>query len=383
MLRKIVKNNPKLLSMVKLIKLLLRSKVFEINGHRKKKPKVLQLPITYNCNSKCVMCNVWKMDHSNEATIEEFRAFMQDPLFSEVTDLGINGGEVTLIEDLEPYVNEILKLPSLKRLNIISNAFRGDVFLEQVKMIRSKCLESKVEFHISISLDGLRDVHDEVRGVRGAFEKTIKVINEIKDHTDEYCNSYNVGCTVSQYNVNNLIELDTYCKINGINIKYRFGIENKRIDNSEILEKFSVTYSDAMFSAKEFFHYKYFDESDWYEKFKYFSIFYWLKNQDNKKRLLGCIWKDEGATLDSRGELYYCAVKSKSLGSLRESKGSDIFFEPDNIKYRMDIVKNNCDDCIHDYSGDITLKAFFTFIIFILRGRFSMSVFKVMGKLGI
>lgn len=383
MIKKRIKQNPKLLSIAKLIKLGLTAKLKTIDGSKSKKPTVLQLPITYNCNSKCVMCNVWKMDHSNEASIDEFKLFMADTLFNEVTDLGINGGEVTLIDNLEPYIEAILSLPSLKRLNIISNAFRGDVFLKQVEMIKSKCDKKGIEFHISISLDGLRDVHDRVRGVRGAFEKTIKVINEIKDNKVKYCDSYNVGCTVSQYNVNNLIELDTYCKINNINIKYRFGIENSRIDNSSILSDFSVTYTDAMFSAKEFFHYKFFDESDWYEKFKYFSIFYWLKNQDNKQRLLGCAWKDQGATLDSRGEVYYCAVKSKSLGTLRERNGDNLFFDKKNIKYRMNIVKSDCDNCIHDYSGTITASAFFKFVYFILRARFSMTFYRVMSKVGI
>ncbi len=35
-------------------------------GLAKKYPKVVQLPMTYLCNSRCVMCNIWKMDYSNE-----------------------------------------------------------------------------------------------------------------------------------------------------------------------------------------------------------------------------------------------------------------------------------------------------------------------------
>lgn len=380
--KKYVKRNAKLLSIAKLIKLGLTAKISSPRGNKKLKPKVLQLPITYNCNSKCVMCNVWKMDHSNEASIDEFRTFMNDPLFNELTDVGINGGEVTLIENLEPYIDSILELPSLKRLNIISNAFRAKFFLEQSEMIFSKCKQKGIEFHISISLDGVRNTHDKVRGVRGAFDKTISAINEIKSNSKKYCDSYNVGCTITNYNVFFMNELDAYCKLNNINIKYRLGIENNRIGNADLFDDFSVTNKNTLFSAREFFHYKMFDENDWYEKFKYFSIFHWLTNSP-KYRLLGCIWKSEGATLDSRGDLYYCAVKSKSLGTLRNNKGSEMFFDNDNINYRVSLVNNECNNCIHDYSGVITYKSYIMFLSFILKSRFSMTLYNVMGKVGL
>jgi len=112
------------------------------------------------------------------------------------------------------------------------------------------------------------------------------------------------------------------------------------------------------------------------DKFKYFSIFYWL-NSDNPKRFLGCIWKDEGITLDARGELYYCAVASNSIGSLRKDKGEKIFFDDKNIEYRKSIIKNSCDGCIHDYAGKPEFKDLVTFFKYIIFNKIAMHIYRI------
>ena len=134
-MKNLIKTNKKIYLFAKVLRLILASSYIKIDGSKKKYPKVLQLPITYKCNGRCVMCNIWKMDHSNEATIEEFTKFLKDPIFKKVKSVGINGGEPSLIPDLPKYANEILKLPMLKSLNIISNGFNQYPLLKSLEKI--------------------------------------------------------------------------------------------------------------------------------------------------------------------------------------------------------------------------------------------------------
>ena len=332
------------------VNLLKNSSFSKIDGSTKKYPKVIQLPITYNCNSRCVMCNVWKMDHSNEANIDEFAKFMSDPIFKEVEAVGINGGEPSLVPNLSEYANEILKLPKIIDLNIISHGFSQKPLLKSLKEIYKLCCKKGVSFHVSISLDGVGEIHNTVRGKTNVFEKTTSTIDEIVNNQHKYCDTYDIGCTIVNQNIYYLIELDNFAKRKGYNIKYRLGIENKRIESYKLKDQYSVIDSPRRQNAKEFFHYQTSQAKNFQNKFKYFSIFYWLY-AENPKRNLGCTWKNEGITLDSRGKLYYCAVASKSIGSLRKESGEKIFFDYDNIQYRKIIIKNSCDNCIHDYNG--------------------------------
>jgi len=359
----------------KFLKKISSCNIIKVKGGRKKYPVVIQLPITSKCNSHCVMCNIWHMqDQSDMVSVRDFSVFLKDPIFKEVHSVGINGGEPSMVSNLPDYVKEILKLPKLRSLNIITNGFNNGDFLQNVEQIFNLCKKSDIKFHISLSLDGYGEIHNLIRGREDAFEKTIITINKIYSHKEKYCDNVDVGCTVSQQNVNNLIELDTYCKMKKIKIKYRLAIANKRINNASILNNFCVISNPSQQSAKEFFHRMMSKSTNFHDKFKYFALFYWLNNP-KKKRLLGCSWKEEGITMDGNGNIFYCAVCSKNIGSLKYEKGETIFFSKQNINYRKEIIRKECNDCIHDYEGMIELKYILIYIKDIFINKYSMKLF--------
>lgn len=357
---------------------------FRISGGKKKYPKVIQLPLTYACNAKCIMCNIWKMDYSNEVDLEEFSIFLKDPLFKEVTAVGINGGEPSLIRGLPKFAEEICKLPKLTSLNIITHGFNNRLILKYIKEIYEICQKYEKSFHVSISLDGYKEIHDSVRG-KNVFNKTFDTILEIKNNQSSYCDSFDLGCTVVKQNVDYLVELDCFLKTHELDhkIKYRLGIDNKRIESDQLRDQYSVIfekldhgYSSVRQSAKEFFFGRISKSKLINDKFKYFALFNWL-NASNPKRLLGCHWKDEGVTMDARGKLYYCAVESDEIGDLRSSEsGEASFFSDININYRQSIVKDKCDECIHDYDGDIHWTSSYVFLKEMFIRRFSMQVYR-------
>ena len=145
----LIKKNKKLFLIARSLRFLQSSTFSKINGSQKKYPKVIQLPITYNCNSRCVMCNIWQMDHSGEATVEEFANFMQDDIFKKVQSVGINGGEPTLIGNIDEYAKVILTLPVIKSLNIISHGFNTSRALKAFEKIYSACREKGVGYNLS------------------------------------------------------------------------------------------------------------------------------------------------------------------------------------------------------------------------------------------
>ena len=99
------------------------------------------------------------------------------------------------------------------------------------------CKEKNIHFQVLISLDGVREIHNIVRGKTNVFEKTSSTIDEIMKNKSKYCDDLELGCTIVKQNIHNLVELDTYAKMKNYNIKFRLGIENKRIDTKNIKNK--------------------------------------------------------------------------------------------------------------------------------------------------
>jgi sulfatase maturation enzyme AslB (radical SAM superfamily) len=309
------------------------------------------------------------MDYSNEFTLEEFQDFMKDPIFKKVKALGINGGEPSLIKALPDFADAMLSLPSLKALNIITHGFNKKLLLPALEKMYASCKSKGVSFHVSISLDGYGQIHNTVRGLK-VFELTDASIQEIVNNPGKYCDTFDVGCTIMRQNVDYLIELDQYAKINNYPMKYRMGIENKRIESDKLVDQYSLFLDGHMQSAREFFHKAYRNANNLVEKFKYFSIHYFI-TAPQPKRLLGCHWQENGITMDSRGDLYYCAVESEKIGSLREQKGEKIFFSDTNLDYRSEIIEHKCNECIHDYYGKPQLKN----ILFFLKSVYAEKLY--------
>lgn len=365
-IKKIIYSNQKLLKTYDLLKLLLKSKIFVVKGKRKKYPKVLQFPITTLCNSKCVMCCIPEMKFEKELDSTILKKILSNELYKEIEYVGINGGEPFLKKDLIDIVKIILKMPKIKGLNIITNGFNTTLIQKSLKTIYKECKKQNVNFYVTISLDGYEDIHDSVRGIDGCFNNVAQTINILKSEKDSLCDEYDVACTIVKQNIYNIVELKEYCKLKEIPIKFRLGIKNKRISSEKKYDKFSVMGDPKLEqTAKEIFYTLYSETNKISEKYKYWSIYDFLVNVFSERRL-GCLWQEEGITLDSHGNIFYCAVESDSLGnSLRESS-KELFFKDENISYRKDIVKNSCSNCIHDYAGNPKTKDVMKFIKYVL-----------------
>jgi len=375
LIKRLISRNRKINILVSLIRFILNFKLTSTRGNEKKFPKVIQLPITYQCNSKCIMCNVWKMDCTNELSIKNFRKAISDEIFKKVEAVGINGGEPSLVKDLEEYVKSILALPNIKSINIISHGFSSKLLLSKLQNIYNLCKNRKVDFSVLISLDGVGETHNIVRGKKGVFEKTLFSIKEISNKKDMYCDNLSLRCTLTKQNIEYWKELDVFVDILNISIEYGIAVDIKRIDNLNIHSIFSILDSNYHKQiAKELFYEKYLSSDNIYEKFKYYALYYYLENQ---KRLLGCSWKDRDITLDSKGNIYYCAVESDQIGNILEDIGKSIFFNEKNLKYRENIVQNKCDSCIHDYIGKIELKNGFIFLKYYIFQKFWLKIYRL------
>lgn len=373
-IRKIINRNNYLKRMSK--RLLLFKMIKNQEDDREHLPRVLQFPITNNCNSCCVMCNVTSNRLSEEMTLEEFERIMSDPLFANLESVGINGGEPFLCKNLIPFIEVLVKKNSIKSINLISNGFLTELIIEKLREIYSICKNNNKKLHISFSLDGVGKVHDIVRGVPHAFEKTMATVISVRDNLNKYCDSYDVGCTVVKQNVDYLMELYAFAKKEKLPIKYRLGIDNERLYNLTKHDEYSVFSDDVTRqTATEFFYFMFEQAENIYDKYKFWSIFTYLTGEEHRR--LGCDWQnDDGITMDGEGTIYYCAVHSPAIGNLKNNDGKNIFFAKKNRLMRSEICRCKCDKCIHDYWGKLKLRNVLKFYKYMLGKRLWVKQYK-------
>ena len=121
--------------------------------------------LTYNCNLRCKMCPFWKR-LSEDSSLEREKTILKQIYDSGTCGIAFEGGEPLLRKDLV----EIL-------------AFARSLPLHTSLITNGTLLESKVEEIapyingvIYVSLDGLEETHDKIRGVSGCFKKAVRGI---------------------------------------------------------------------------------------------------------------------------------------------------------------------------------------------------------------
>ncbi|HOE64159.1 MAG TPA: radical SAM protein [Candidatus Sumerlaeota bacterium] len=143
-------------------------------------PTFLLLEITERCNCRCRMCRIWENKERKELDINDFERLFRDPLWRNLRILSLTGGEPFLRHDLIDIILLAARhLPRLERISFPSNGILTKHIMDTVKAILSS-LPAHIDFKIGISIDGVEDVHDQMRGVPGAYEKATETVRQLK-----------------------------------------------------------------------------------------------------------------------------------------------------------------------------------------------------------
>ncbi len=137
------------------------------------KPLFVKLKLTWNCNLRCQMCNHWR-ERVSDMPVEFFQNIV-----SELAELGckrihLSGGEPLLY----PQIFELIE--HIRKKNIkLTMTTNGTLINEK---IAQKIGDLQVS-NINISLDSpLANIHDEVRGLKNAFRRTLRGIELLKKY---------------------------------------------------------------------------------------------------------------------------------------------------------------------------------------------------------
>lgn len=316
--------------------------------YRLEKPVVLQFPAIDICNSRCQMCFIWKNKAQPVVTPEAIRAHLSDPLFDRVRVVGINGGEPTLRKDLGELAESLFTaLPRLNQISIITNAFRAEEVKTRIAEVGDVVARHGGTFDVMISLDGVGDVHDRVRGKPGNFERAIDVLETVRRQPT--VNSIRIGCTVIKENVYGVHDLFDFCRREDLYVKYRLGIPHRRLYTQNETLPFALDDEERLhftvFLEGLIRHY----ETDRRQRYFYRSLIDQL--MDHAPRRAGCDWQHRAATLTARGELLFCAVESDAVAHLEDADPSESYFSASARAHLDDIRRTKCADCTHDYMG--------------------------------
>ena len=154
------------------------------------RPTDASIILTYRCPMRCQMCNIWKNPTNRQEEIKaaDLRSLPQ------LKFINLTGGEPFIREDLDEIVEECYR--HSPRIVISTSGW----FEDRVVALARKF----PNIGIRISIEGLSQKNDELRGHAGGFDKGLRTLLTLK-HMG--LKDIGFGCTVSNHNSKDMLSL--------------------------------------------------------------------------------------------------------------------------------------------------------------------------------
>ncbi len=293
-----------------------------------KNPIDAVLAITYLCNSRCKMCDIWQKKPQKELNPEEYLKLPKC-----LKDINISGGEPFLRNDLVEIIQNIKTACPRARIIISTNGFLSEIIYRQMK----KILEINPNIGVAVSIDGIGKIHNEIRGVDNGYQKVLKTIENLKLLKVK---SIKIAFTVMGENIKEMEKVYNFAQEQNLeftcaaaqNSEHYFGAENQKIQNKEDLKN---QFKKIIFQELKKNNLKNFARAYFTRGLCEFAL--------KQKRILPCQAAKDFFFLDPQGNIYPCLVSNLIIGNIKEEKIEKIWHSEKAEEIRKKI--KNCQRC--------------------------------------
>ena len=315
-----------------------------------KKIKKLTFAVTYMCNCECTMCHIWKKYRENSAlqkgemNLEQIeKIFLNSMALRKVEKISFIGGEPFLRKDFAEIFLFLSKNYPYSIFDITTNGQNPALIKENMAKIFSAIDPSRLNF--LVSLDGLRETHDKVRGRAGAFEAAEETLNQVRELSPSV--RLIISFTLVPWNYRELLEVYYYAQSRGFSMTMRFaemndsfyyGIHGPR--NGWKVEELSEAERRVFKVIGEIQK-----RRGLLGKIVNSDIFFFEKMADYMflpRRTLNCYSGTHSFFMDPYGMVYPCLSLDRRIGSALDNGFDSVWNSPKAAEIRKSIAKGNC-----------------------------------------
>lgn len=333
------------------------------------RPTVLIYNCTWVCDARCTMCNNWKWgDRKSDMTLAQLEPALHSPFWGAVENLNISGGEPTTRNDLPEMVEMFHRhLPRLRKIGINTTGLTPHRAIPMLTRIVEFCAAQGVLVSIRVSLDGIGDVHNQVRDVKRGFDKASQTIEAMQALSRQHDNfQFGIASTIFATNMEDAENILAWARSKGLDVVFNMlRFTDAMLHNKELEQKIGFHEREEAFMRK-FFLDRVQEESVLSgQAFMYLHYADMIAN--GYQRTMPCPFQSQGLLLNPNGDLHYCE-NSEKLGNVLDEGAEALYFKAENLLHREHLKTQVCPTCLSPCQVNVgAMKQFVPYARFLKR----------------
>jgi radical SAM protein with 4Fe4S-binding SPASM domain len=291
-------------------------------------PKDAILALTYRCDARCQMCNIWQMKPQENLSIDDYAKVP-----STLRDINISGGEAFMRKDLVDIVKTVHQKCKNPRIVISTNGFRTGQVVTKMEDLR----KTIPNIGVGVSMDGIGEIHDKIRGIPKAYDKALTTLKALKERG---FTNVRIGFTAMNDNhgeMKKVYDLATslgfqFATTVAQNSEIYFSTQvNQKLTNGDLTDALGYVMKKELLS----YHPK-----RWARAYFQSGV---LKFNEEGKRLLECRAGHDFFYLAPEGLVYPCLTIPSPMGDLKGHTFEEVWESEPAEKVRREIA--GCEKC--------------------------------------
>ncbi len=281
-------------------------------------PMNYTISVSYRCNSRCKTCNVWQRPN-DDFTLEEY-----DQTFASIGKSAywftFSGGEPTLRKDLPAIVASAYRHCRPGIINIPTNGIQDQVIPGRIEQILQAAPASEVI--VNLSLDGVGEKHDLMRGVKGNFARAMRTYTGLKALKERYKNfTLGVHTVISNFNLDEFPNIYAFVRDELKPDSFISEIAEERVEldtvgmgitpplerYQQVIERLQAGQRKAEFSGVSRVTQAFRDR--YYDMVK--------RTLAEQRQVIPCMAGVASAQIAPNGDVWTCCIRAEAVGNLR------------------------------------------------------------------
>jgi MoaA/NifB/PqqE/SkfB family radical SAM enzyme len=285
------------------------------------------------------MCESWRETEGKDFSTNEWKDIILQLKEEGITGVVFTGGEPTLRKDLLEIVEFASHLGFRMGLNTNGTLLSKDLMRDLLNLGISR---------VTVSVDGVGAMFEEVRGVRGSFRKvydTLEMLSSLKKEREGFF--VNIATVLMSKNLGGVFEVVSLAE------RLEMPIHFLPVDHTQYLYQLDGNKNTLAISREEYSKWiesfeklvKIKSEKEWllvhnYVALEYLSRFY----IDSIRKDVPCVNALQMLIIDPHGQVFGC-VAGKSLGNLKKERLRDIIHSEQYKRLSKKWLVKDCPGC--------------------------------------